>query len=247
MEHACERTASLGFPAIEIFPPAPEAIAAEKVRPLLERRNLKAAAIGTGAGWVIHRWSLTDRDPEIRRQAIVFILGIIEAAAALGAPAVIGSMQGRTDGETGREQGIQWLADGLRELSARSADLGAVLLYEPLNRYETNLFHRLGDTVEFLHAHALKNVRILGDLFHMAIEEASLPEAIRSAGALLGHVHFADSNRQAIGFGHTDVGPVINALQEIGYAGYLSAEILPLPDAETAARQTLASARRFVP
>jgi sugar phosphate isomerase/epimerase len=84
----------------------------------------------------------------------------------------------------------------------------------------------------------------LADLFHMNIEESDLPAALREVGPLLGHVHFADSNRRAIGFGHTAIAPVIAALREIGYTGALSAEILPLPDAATAARQTLHSFQR---
>jgi sugar phosphate isomerase/epimerase len=75
----------------------------------------------------------------------------------------------------------------------------------------------------------------------MNIEEPDLAAAIREAGKHVGHVHFADSNRQAMGFGHTDPAPVISALRDIGYQGYLSAEILPLPDPEAAARQTIAS------
>jgi sugar phosphate isomerase/epimerase len=44
-----------------------------------------------------------------------------------------------------------------------------------------------------------------------------------------------------MGFGHTPAEEIIAALREISYKGYLSAEILPLPDPETAARQTLLS------
>jgi sugar phosphate isomerase/epimerase len=62
---------------------------------------------------------------------------------------------------------------------------------------------------------------------------------------MIGHVHFADSNRRAIGLGHTDTKPIAEALRDIGYAGYLSAEILPQPDAETAARATMASIRKL--
>ena len=120
------------------------------------------------------------------------------------------------------------------------------LLYEPLNRYETNLFNRLGDTAEFLGTLKTRNIRILADLFHMNIEEADLAASLRVAGPLIGHVHFADSNRRAIGFGHTAVPPVVAALRDIGYAGYLSAEILPLPDSAAAARQTISSYRRAV-
>ena len=86
-----------------------------------------------------------------------------------------------------------------------------------------------------------KNVRILADLFHMNIEEPDLASALREAGPMVGHVHFADSNRRAIGFGHTATAPIIAALREIHYTGYLSAEILPLPDTHTAARQTIES------
>ena len=87
------------------------------------------------------------------------------------------------------------------------------------------------------------NVGLMLDVFHMNIEEADIAAALREAGSLVGHVHFADSNRQAIGFGHTAIEPIVATLREIGYAGYLSAEILPLPDPLSAARQTIESFR----
>ena len=88
-------------------------------------------------------------------------------------------------------------------------------------------------------------MKLLCDLFHMNIEETDIAGALRLAGPHLGHVHFADSNRRAIGFGHTDIAPIAAALKEMNYAGYVSAEVLPLPDGETAARQTIASFKRW--
>jgi sugar phosphate isomerase/epimerase len=102
----------------------------------------------------------------------------------------------------------------------------------------------MGETAEWLRALKTKNVRILADLYHMNIEEADLAAALVEAGPLVGHVHFADSNRRAIGFGHTEAPPIIDALRGIGYEGYLSAEILPLPDSDTAARKTIESYRK---
>jgi sugar phosphate isomerase/epimerase len=58
-------------------------------------------------------------------------------------------------------------------------------------------------------------------------------------------VHLADSNRRAAGFGHTDFAPVVAALRDVGYTGYLSAEVLALPDPRRAAEQTIASFRRL--
>ena len=47
----------------------------------------------------------------------------------------------------------------------------------------------------------------------------------------------------AVGFGHLNVPPVIAALQEIGYLGYLSAEVFSKPDAIKAAEQTMEAFR----
>lgn len=141
---------------------------------------------------------------------------------------------------------LRYLGNALFKLDQHAADLGTTLLYEPLNRYETNLVNTLGDAAQLITGAALPNVRILADLYHMNIEETNLADALRVAGPLVGHVHFADSNRRAAGLGHTDWAPIIAALVEIGYAGYLSAEVLPLPDTDTAARQTIASFRKHV-
>jgi len=150
-------------------------------------------------------------------------------------------MQGRHGGEVARDQALDWLAEALRAAGRRAADLGTVFLYEPLNRYETNLFNQAAPAAAFLKEREIDGVRLLNDLFHMAIEEVDLADTLRQLGDAVGHVHWADSNRHAIGFGHTDPAPIAAALREIGYQGYLSAEVFPLPDAETAARQTIES------
>jgi sugar phosphate isomerase/epimerase len=150
------------------------------------------------------------------------------------------------EGDVSREQALAWLGEALEDLGDHAASHGQVLLYEFLNRYETNLFNRVAPTVEFLGKLKTRGVKVLADLFHMNIEEAHLPEAVRAGKGWIGHIHFADSNRQAIGLGHTEIQPIVSALREIGYEGYLSAEIFPAPDASAAAQQTIASFRECV-
>jgi len=247
LEAGCAAAAKLGFDAVEIFPPNAEAAAAHTVKPIVERHGLKVAALGTGGGWVAHRWHFVHPDPTIRASARNFARDLVEAAGALEAPAIIGSMQGKIEPEVSRHQAEIWLGEALEELAVVAAKHGQILLYEPLNRYETNISNRVGDTATFLAGLKAKNIKILADLFHMNIEEASIPDALRAAGPMIGHFHFADSNRKAIGLGHTDVAPVAAALQEIGYTGYISGEIFPLPDPETAAAQTIGSFRKYFP
>ena len=241
---ACGHAAALGFDAIEIFPPSAAAIDPLALRALLSRHQLSVAAVGTGAGWVVRKWTLTHPDPAIRAQAREFVRAIIDLAAGFNAPAIIGSLQGRAEGGVDRPQALAWLGEALDDLGAHAGSKGTFLLLEPLNRYETNLCNRLGDTASWLDQRGTQHVRVLADLFHMAIEETDLAAALRAAGPRVGHIHFADSNRRAMGLGHTDPVPLIAALREIGYEGYLSAEVLPLPDSATAARQTIATIRQ---
>jgi len=244
LEAACRVAAEAGFDAIELFPAdGGAAFPTAELRRLLPAHGLTLAAVGTGAGWVAHGLHLCDCDAAARARARGFIATVIDAAAEFNAPAIIGSMQGRASPEVPRATALDLLADALGELGQRAAGRGQPLLYEPLNRYETDLFNQQAAAAEWLAGRGLAQVRLLCDLFHMNIEEADLVATLEAVGEALGHVHWADSNRQAIGFGHTPGEPILAALRRIGYAGYLSAEVFPLPSAAAAARQTIASLR----
>jgi sugar phosphate isomerase/epimerase len=245
LERGCERAAALGFDAVEIFPRSAEELDARELKHLLSKHRLRLAGMGTGAGWLVRKLRFTDPDPDVRRRARDFAAGIIDFAGSFGAPGILGSLQGRWEGTVSREQALAWLAEAVEQLAPRAHALGVPLLLEPLNRYETNLLNRVDETLAFLAPLRTQNVRLLCDLFHMNIEEPSLPDALRLAGPKLGHIHFADSNRRAIGFGHTDVAPIAHVLREIGYQGGISAEVFPWPDSDAAAARTVESYRNF--
>ena len=238
------KAAALGYDAVELFLPGPHFISVDDVKSLQAEHDLAIAAVGTGAGMVQHGLSLTDPDAGHRAKALDFILSMIDFGGQLGAPAILGSMQGKWGGEISRDQALTWLTEALRTAGERAARHGVTFIYEPLNRYETNLINHLAEGAQFIDAHKLEHIVLLADLFHMNIEESDLAQAILDAGKHVGHVHFADSNRQAIGFGHTDPSPIVAALRETGYDGYLSAEIFPKPDPDEAARQTIAAIKQ---
>lgn len=235
----CKRASEAGFDAVEIFAPSPEAVNHDELRELLEQYNLEVAAVGTGAGWVINRLSLIHEDAGNRQQARDFIRRIIDFGGSFGAGAIIGSMQGKIEGSVTRDQALGWLSEALGELGDHAHACGQKLIYEPLNRYETNLFNYQAVASKWLDEEGLDHIALLCDLFHMNIEEEDLAESLRECGQRVGHIHFVDSNRRAPGLGHMDYGPIIQALKDINYCGYLSAEAVPLPDSDTAARQMI--------
>jgi sugar phosphate isomerase/epimerase len=232
-----------GYDDVELFLPGPNHVAISEIKSLSETHGLGIAAVGTGAGMVKHGLSLTDPSLDKRIAALDFIEQMIAFGGQLGAPAILGSMQGKWGGEVSKDQALEWLADALVIAGKTAAKFNVPFIYEPLNRYETNLINRLADGADFIEANSLDNIVLLADLFHMNIEETDLASSLRAAGQHVGHVHYADSNRRAMGLGHTNPAPIVNTLKEIGYKGHLSAEILPLPDPKTAARQTMKSIR----
>ncbi|GAB4003987.1 sugar phosphate isomerase/epimerase [Spirosoma migulaei] len=245
LEASMAKASALGFDGVELFTASAEAISPQRVAQLADQYKLQIGAVGTGTGKVIHGLTLTDPDPAIRAQAVAFITDMIAFGAELGAPAIIGSMQGNVAPGVEHEQALNWLADGLNTLGHRAGEQGVNLIYEPLNRYETNLINRLESGVSLLNSLTTKQVVLLADLFHMNIEETSLSESIRLAGPFIGHVHFADSNRRPISMGHTAMDDVAVALNEIGYSGFISAEAFPYPDPDQAAKQTIDSFNRY--
>lgn len=245
LETACKHAGELGFDGIEVFAAGTESLSHETIAKLLRENNLQLAAMGTGGGWITRKLTLTHSDPSIRNQAIQFVKSIIDFAGSFKAPAILGSMQGRWGEGVSREETMHRLRDALNDLGEYAAKYSVPLLYEPLNRYETNLLTRLHDSVDYLKTLSTKNVKLLADLFHMNIEEANIPAAIRQADFHIGHVHFVDSNRRPAGSGHTDFRPIAEALRAIGYGGFLSAEAFPEPDPLTAAQQTIATFKAY--
>jgi sugar phosphate isomerase/epimerase len=232
------QAAELGYDAIELFPPEPDALSPQVVKTLLAPHKLAVSAVGSGAGWVRHKLSLSNPDPAHREKARAYVRGMIDFAAELNAPVIVGSMQGRWGDDLSKEEALAHLTESLTILGEHAASRGQTLIYEPLNRYETNLLNTIADGLTFLKT-LPNNVKLLADLFHMNIEEADVAAAIRAGGNSIDHFHFADSNRRPAGLGHTDFAPIVAAVREIGFSGYFGAECLPYPTPADAAKQTV--------
>jgi D-psicose/D-tagatose/L-ribulose 3-epimerase len=119
----------------------------------------------------------------------------------------------------------------VRRIGRRAEELGIDVAMEVLNRYEAHFLLTSDEGVRFVEAVGSPNVGILLDTFHMNIEEKDLVSAIHHAGGHLRLFHVADSNRQAVGRGHTHFIPIFRALKDIGYTGSIVVEnVAPGPD-----------------
>lgn len=222
----CKMISEYGFDGIELFPGSGKDLSVSEIKQITEANNLNVCAIGTGAGKVLYGLTLTNTAKAIRKAAVSYIGDIIKVASNFNSLVIIGSMQGSVDETIGREQTTVWLTECLNELSKVASDYNVTLLFEPINRYESNLINSLGQGIELIKSTGSNNIKLLADLFHMNIEERSVEQAIIQTDSFIGHVHFADSNRLFPGLGHTDFSKVFKALDQIHYEGYLSVEAM---------------------
>jgi sugar phosphate isomerase/epimerase len=182
-----------------------------------------------------------DFEPERRREATDHMKKLLSGIAELGG---IGAITPAAYGLTTKrlppfkvprteEEDRRVLLDALEELGEHAEKEGTLVLLEPLNRYEDHMLNRVEQAVELCKAVGRDSVRVMGDLFHMNIEEDDLAGAIRRAGGYLAHVHLADSNRAHPGTGHTDFASAFGALREVGFDGYVAMECAVRGDAGT--------------
>lgn len=243
---ACAAAARIGFHGVELFPPSAAAVPVAELRAALAAGGLALAAVGTGAGGVVHGLSLAHPEAEARQQAVAFVRAIVELAAAFDAPAIVGSIQGRAAPGEPRAEALARLADSMAQLAEHADRAGNRVLLEPLNRYETDLCNTLRQGAELLDRAGSGRLALLADLFHMNVEEQDIAAALGGAAAQLGHLHFVDSNRRPAGCGHLAYAPIAAALRAAGYRGWASAEAFPYPDPEAAARRTIHAYRTYL-
>jgi len=118
----------------------------------------------------------------------------------------------------------QILIEECKILGKYGDDVGAYVLLEPLNRYETHLINRLEQAVEICDAAGSEHVKIMADFFHMNIEETDIPASLEKAAHYVLHIHLADSNRVLPGQGHTDFKSSFKTLKKNGYKNFMALE-----------------------
>ncbi|HBC7750699.1 TPA: zinc-binding dehydrogenase [Escherichia coli] len=79
----------------------------------------------------------------------------------------------------------------------------------------------LADARRYIVENDLKHVQIIGDFYHMNIEEDNLAQALHDNRDLLGHVHIADNHRYQPGSGTLDFHALFEQLRADNYQGYV--------------------------
>lgn len=225
IEEGIRRLARFGYQGVELVG-EPAEMDVARIKHLLEDNEVVASSI---VSIYTPERDIVSSDPGVRRNAIDYVRGNVSLAAELGADVVTLTPTAcmKITPEVELAQEWAWAVEAGRELADHAADHGVSIAVEPWNRYETYLINRLEQSVAFVDEVDRPGIGCMADTFHMALEESDIAAAIRHAGDRLVHVHLADSNRAAPGFGHTDFRPIVQAIADVGYQGWISYELLP--------------------
>jgi sugar phosphate isomerase/epimerase len=219
-----EAARRFGFDALELS----ERPAFDEARAAIRERIPVTAIAGGYRGWLI------DPDSDNVAAARADITELLGLAGELGTGIIVVPIWGRTrnlpgiaTGRTRAEDEALFL-EGLRPLAERAERTGARILIEPLNRYQNDVCVTIADAIRFRDAIDSPAVLVVGDTFHMNIEEADMAASLAEAGERLGYVQIADSQRFEPGAGHIDFTSIFSALAGMGYAGDIGIEATAL-------------------
>jgi sugar phosphate isomerase/epimerase len=220
-----DRVARYGYDGIEIVG-EPQEIDPERVRKLTRDAGIEVSSI---CSIYTPERDLVHPDADVRRAAVQYVKDVAQFAAVMECPTIIVHPTAcmKTAPLADPDQEWAWAVENIREAGEFADGLGVRLSLECWNRYETYFLNRLEQAVRLWQATELTNGGVQGDTFHMNLEEVSIADAYREAGPFLAHVHLADSNRAAPGAGHIDFKPIMQALDDVDYEGWLSFELLP--------------------
>jgi sugar phosphate isomerase/epimerase len=236
-QKSCELLARHGFGGIEIAPFTLfnqdgrfSAATVSMVRRCLVDSGLDFA----GFHWLFAKPEgllMVSDDPAIRQRAWDHLRHLLETAAEFGGgPLIFGSPKQRDSGALPVATARGYLADGLRALCPVVARHNSTILIEALASVDTNLINTLTEAETFIQELGCPTVAGMFDFHNCGDETQSWDQLIRRHAGIIRHVHLnsldggyptmVDSNYQA----------AFQALNDSGYAGWVSLEIFTEPD-----------------
>lgn len=250
-ERVCAFCHELGYAGIEVAPftiaPHVSLIDAEsrlRMRKTADRMELEIV----GLHWLLanvasdRQLYVTHPDEQIRANTADYFVQLTQLCADLGGRVmVIGSPKSRSllPGVL-YEQALRYAKEVFTPSLDLAAERNITLAIEPLGPAETNFLNTAADGIELIELVNHPNFRLHLDTKAMSTEQATIPQIIRKSERYLAHFHANDSNLLGPGMGNINFVPIIAALREAGYDGYLSVEVFDFkPGAEFIATDSI--------
>jgi sugar phosphate isomerase/epimerase len=245
IETSISKAASLGYEGIELALKCADEVDREQLSKWLTESNMEVSCISTGQVFADMGLMFTDPDPQQREKVRSVFRNIIDLAEEFGQMVNVGRVRGRI-GSAPKQEAERLFIEMARELCDYASEKGVTMILEPVNRYEIDFVNSVEEGVELMKKVNMSNMKLMPDVFHMNIEDKTIGPELAKNIEYIAYIHMADSNRLAPGWGHTDFNEIFSNLKQAKFNGWLSVEILPKPDPDSAARQAVKYLRPFI-
>jgi sugar phosphate isomerase/epimerase len=248
LDTAFEKLAMHGYDGVELMTRDPQLLDAEGIRRSIEKHDLKLVGLCSGHVFGDDGLGLVGLGEEIGQRTMERLKGFIDFAAQYGGEGMLVNI-GRSRGPGYPhevERTLNEMEAAFRHLAEYSAPHGVKIVLEPINVLQTPYIITSQDGISMVERVAHPNFGLMLDIYHMNIEDVDIYDSLREAKPHLWFVHFADNNRRWPGSAHLDFAQIVTVLKEISYEGFVSLEILPWPDPDTAAKSSIESLRRYI-
>lgn len=211
------------------------------VRRLLDQHHLQSI----GLHWLLAKTEglyLTSPVPEVQQATADYLSELARLCRDLdGHLLVLGSPQQRNllPGVT-LQQATEYAAHVIRLALPALEQHQVTLALEPLGPAEGNFLLTATSAIELADRIASPWVRLHLDVKAMSSEAIPIPEIIQQSASHLVHFHANDPNRRGPGMGEMDFVPILRALREIAYDGWVSVEVFDYePGPERLAQESI--------
>jgi sugar phosphate isomerase/epimerase len=246
---AFAKLAKLGYDGVELMIKKPSKLDGAAIRRWLDEHNLKLVQMCTGHVFGEDKLGLLNADATLNREAMERLKEFVDFAASYfepGLPVNIGRSRGQGN-PAQSEKSLDAFAASFRELADYALPKRVRLTLEPITALLVKFIVTTQDGVAMCRRVNRPNFGLMLDVYHMNIEDVDIYQSFRDAKDYCWLVHVCDNNRKWPGSAHLDFARIITTLNEIGYDGFVSTEMLPWPNPDTAARAAIESLRRFIP
>ena len=210
----------------------------DEIKQALDGTPVKMSAICAGYQSCL----LADAEAD-RRKAVDSMKVILTAAGEIGSTGMILVPAFNGQSTLHFPDARKVLIDLLKELGEHAQAAGTRVLLEPLNRGEAMFLRLLADAAAICRDVDHPGVGMMGDFYHMGIEETSDQGAFLSAGEHLHHIHLASRRRVLPGQDERTYVDGFRGLQAIEYQDYCSFECGCDGDRDTEIPKSLAFLR----
>jgi sugar phosphate isomerase/epimerase len=247
-DRQCRFIAETGYTGVEVAPftlPGPPASLTRS-----DRDRYRSVAQGhgleiIGLHWLLAKtqgFHLTSTDAAVRRATAAYLIELGDLCADLGGTIMVfGSPLQRNlaDGMT-RAQGLELATEVFRAAMPRIGARGVTICMEPLTPKETNFINTCAEAAELIARVDHPHFKLHQDVKAMLSESEAIPSLVHRFRDLTRHFHVNDNNLLGPGMGETDFHPILRALQETRYDGWVSVEVFDYkPGAEHIARESI--------